>query len=332
MNRLAAEIAETMGRRYALLTGRATTAQVIALRAASMVYQIRDVIIPDLICSTVLDGVLLAGMNPMLGEVSPRFTLDFPPGEKLHRVSRVAVIIAHTFGFRSAYTAIDNCWENNIVTIEDVVQGVGGQTGQIGTFALLGFHETKMIPGRGGAILTDDPALWEVIQSIDSREKIPLSEDESFRYAAYRASLEMRRAELLIPFNDHPDNIASIRAGLRTLPENVRMRNEKAHWLRAHLQDLPLHLPEILPGDAIWRYTFAAPDGYSARRTMRALHRAGVRGSDNYTALSTIFQEQPNPVAASYNGRLINLFVDEQTTQANLHQMVNIIRDQFRRE
>jgi dTDP-4-amino-4,6-dideoxygalactose transaminase len=277
-----------------------------------------------------LDGVLLAGMGAMLAEVSPRLTLDLPMSERVHPASNVAVLIAHTFGYRSGYRAIDNHWEHNIVTIEDVVQGVGGQVGQIGTLVIVGFHETKMLPGRGGAVLTDDPALWEALKAINLAEPCPAPMVEPPRYAAYRQSVEMRRAELLLPFNPDPENVERIRLGLRTLPERVQRHNAKAHWLREHLLDLPLHLPEVLPGDAVWRYTFAAPDRRSAGQIMRGLQRAGLRGSDNYAALSTLFQERPNPIAAGYHGRLINLFVDDQTTTADLQRMVEVIHEQFK--
>jgi dTDP-4-amino-4,6-dideoxygalactose transaminase len=314
-----------VGLRYALLTGRGTTAQVIALRALHRVAPMQEVIIPDILCTTVLDAILLAGLRPVFADVTPRFTLRLPTSESIHHAPGY-VLAAHTFGYR----AVENHWDSNIVTIEDIVQGIGGQVGQSGKLVFAGFHETKMIPGRGGALLTDDPVLWEAMQTVDLAEQVAPPPDEPFRLAAYRASVAMRRAELLRPFDDHPDNIRLIRAGIAALPAKVRRHNERAGSLREQLReqvrDLPLHLPEVLPGDAIWRYTFAAPDVRQAVRIKRALAAAGVRGSDNYPALSTIFNDTPNPVAAAYTGRLINLYVDETVTTDDLRRAVQVIR------
>ncbi len=70
------------------------------------------------------------------------------------------MINAHLFGH------ISDANNFGVPLIEDAIQGLGGEAGQRGDMTLISFDETKMIGGRGGVLLTDDPALWERIQRV----------------------------------------------------------------------------------------------------------------------------------------------------------------------
>jgi hypothetical protein len=75
--------------------------------------------------------------------------------------------------------------------------------------------------------------------------------------------LDMASASIR-PFDAAPTKYCADRSGWSRLAENVRQRNEsKQQCGCTPAPDLPPHLPEQ-DGDAIWRYTFAAPSAAAA--------------------------------------------------------------------
>src|SRR4051812_8842919 len=117
-------LAEQMQRRYARIVGRGTTALYVALRALAMSNSVDapcEIILPDIICSVVLDAVLLAGYIPVFADVSrDRFALDWTSVRAKITPNTRAVIGAHVFGYTSNVESL------GIPVIEDAVQGLGG--------------------------------------------------------------------------------------------------------------------------------------------------------------------------------------------------------------
>src|SRR5579859_7258572 len=99
---LESSIADFMHRRYARIVGRGTTALYVALRALALRDGLGDdpgeVIVPDLICSNVLDAVVLAGFTPRFADVLPdRFNADPDSIRRLIGPSTRAVVAGHIF-------------------------------------------------------------------------------------------------------------------------------------------------------------------------------------------------------------------------------------------
>ncbi len=325
MQALEQQIAERMGRRYVRLVGRGTTALYVALRALALRDGPGEVILPDLICSTVLDAVLLAGFRPILADVVPgRFTLDPQDVRRKITPTTRAILVAHLFGH------VVDLSDAGVPVIEDAVQGLGGTAngrpvGTLGTISFLSFHETKMIDGRGGAVLTDDEALWEAIRQVDLEALPPAPKDEPERYRHYRRQIDL--PALIRAFDESPHNVDQIEAGWRRLEANAAERNEKAAQIHAALQGLPLLLPEIRPGDVIWRYTFAAPTRADTSWILRHLQAAGLSGSSLYPPLSTLFTPDAALFSQTLTRRLVNLWVDSSVSAAQLDQTMQVIRD-----
>ncbi len=324
-------IAAQMGRRYARLVGRGTTALYVALRALAERDGAGTLIMPDVICSAVLDGVLLAGFTPVFADVLPRrFTLD-PASVQRHLTTQTrGVLSAHLFGHVCDMMPTDF----GVPLIEDAIQGLGGAVGTRGDLTIIGFDRMKMIGGRGGVVLTDDPTLWDIIQRVPiSPDSVPLPPlDQGERFRAYRGQLAGMTESLLLPFVGSVDNLGAIERGWSCLAQNVRDRNEKAAWLRDSLADLPLALPEIRAGDAFWRFTFAAPSITSANWIRRQLQGAGLPGSGLYPPLSTIFAPDSALFSTSLDHRLVNLWIDESTSRDDLARSAAIVRASFERK
>src|SRR5438105_1735284 len=123
MDNLEAELAARMQRRYARLVGRGSTALYIALRALALLNGPGEVILPDVICSVVLDAVLLAGFIPIVADMSlPRFGLDPDDVRRKIGARTRAVITPHLFGYGMNLPNVGG------PIIEDAVQGLGGFT------------------------------------------------------------------------------------------------------------------------------------------------------------------------------------------------------------
>jgi hypothetical protein len=139
--------------------------------------------------------------------------------------------------------------------------------------------------------------------------------------AAYADRLRATFAPVLLRcFDDSPANLDRIRAAWASLGARVDQRNAKARWLQAQLAGFPLTLPDLRAGDAIWRYTFAAPSVAAAHRLLRGLQAAGLRASDLYVPLSRLYSQHPDRAH-----RLVNLFVDDSTDDNALRRTVEVI-------
>jgi hypothetical protein len=121
--------------------------------------------------------------------------------------------------------------------------------------------------------------------------------------------------------------LSRIQADWQTLGARVDARNAKARRLQARLIGLPLILPDIREGDAIWRYTITAPTAAFARRITRGLQLAGLSGSGLYYPLSQLIgqQTEAGTLARTLTHRLVNLWVDEATGADEVLRAADVI-------
>jgi dTDP-4-amino-4,6-dideoxygalactose transaminase len=325
-----------LNRSYCVLCGRGTTALWLALRAIGRRDGPGEVIIPDLLCVTAVEGVLLAGFRPVFADVLPgRFTLAPSSVAQLVTPRTRAILVAHLFGHVAAIDLIRQV-APRIPLIEDAVQGFGGHfedrpVGSWGDLSFISFDQNKMIGGRGGALLWDDASLVDGIEAdlhrLPDLTDVRLAALDSLlppaAAAAYAVQLRTFAPALLRGFDSSSPNLDQILADWKTLGARVEVRNAKAHWLQTHLAELPLALPEIHEGDAIWRYTITAPTVALARRIVRGLQSAGLSGSGLYYPLSRFFGQQAG--AGRLTNRLVNLWVDEATDRGALQRTVDAI-------
>lgn len=306
--------------------GRGTTALYVALRAFATVHGPGSAILPDIICSTVLDAVLLAGFRPIFAEVTTdRFASTPETLQGCIQPDTRIIIAAHVFGCVMPPIKL------GLSVIEDAVQGLGGfaegkSVGMLGDISILSFHPTKMIPGFGGAVLTDDPTLWRAIQAVSL--EMAVEPYQQGVYDAYRRQLDAFRRSLIVPFDDSETNRRTILAGWHDLAAHVESRNTKARYLRDALAAHPeigLNLPVIRPGDAIWRYPLTTPTRAAAAWILRRLQLARLPGARPYPSLSAIYAPDDAKHSQDLASRLVNLWVDAETTYAHLDAMIDHI-------
>src|SRR5215213_244150 len=163
-------IAQPLQRQHSILTGRGTTALYLALRTIAREHGPGEVILPDMLCSAALEGVLLAGFTPIFADVLPgRLTISPASVAALVSPRTRVVLVAHLFGHVVDVDAIRQA-APGIPIIEDAVQGLGGSfkgkpVGALGDLSFTSFDSTKMVGGRAGVLLFDDDRLYPLVQA-----------------------------------------------------------------------------------------------------------------------------------------------------------------------
>ncbi len=127
-----------------------------------------EVIVPGFTYVASISSIVYAGATPVLAEIDDSFNLD--PADVAARITprTKAIIVVHMLGGVARLDELKALADRHgIALVEDCAQafgatyqgqGVGG-IGRIGTFS---FNEYKTITcGDGGAIVTDDTALYE---------------------------------------------------------------------------------------------------------------------------------------------------------------------------
>jgi dTDP-4-amino-4,6-dideoxygalactose transaminase len=119
-----------------------------------------EVIIPALICDSVVDAVREAGARPVFCDIEEQGSnMDPAACRELVNEKTVAIIVAHLFGFPARideYTSMAR--EKDLVLIEDCAHAFGGKVGgqllgTFGDFGVFSFGISKNITATGGGLL-----------------------------------------------------------------------------------------------------------------------------------------------------------------------------------
>jgi 8-amino-3,8-dideoxy-alpha-D-manno-octulosonate transaminase len=162
------DLARYHGVRYAHLTSSGTTADNLALACCGIGVG-DEVIVPPFTFIAPIEAVLQAGAIPVFAEIDE--TLCLYPGsiEAVITPRTKAVLLVHMCGAMAQIDKIvDVCQKHNLILIEDTAQALGATfrnkpLGTFGKIAIYSFDFFKIVSAaEGGAILTDDPALYEI--------------------------------------------------------------------------------------------------------------------------------------------------------------------------
>ncbi len=175
----ATELEQYLGVKHVIPCANGTDALQIALMALDLKPG-DEVITPSFTFIATVEVVALLGLKPVFAEVDPRtFTLD-PESVRAAITPRTkAIIPVHLYGQSAAMKEImDIAAEYKIPVIEDNAQAIGGHytfpdglrkaNGTMGDIATTSFFPSKNLGcyGDGGAIFTNDTALYEKMQMI----------------------------------------------------------------------------------------------------------------------------------------------------------------------
>ncbi len=135
-----------------------TSALYLALKILGINSQLDEVLVPNYVCSAVLNAIFMNNATPVVVDVDEvDFNIKFEKiKEKINNKTKV-IIIPHTFGIPADVISIK---ELGIPIIEDCAQALGSKindkhVGLFGDIAIFSFYATKLITtGQGGMIIS----------------------------------------------------------------------------------------------------------------------------------------------------------------------------------
>jgi perosamine synthetase len=162
-------IASLVGRKHAVAVTSGTAAITLALMAADLPPG-SDVIVPDLTFVATANAVRLAGLRPVLADVSAhRFCLTVETVEEARTSYTTAVVTVEVNGRSPNYPRLTKyCDQHKLVLITDSCEALCSyDLGTHGLASCLSFSPNKIITtGQGGMVLTDSDALVAKVREL----------------------------------------------------------------------------------------------------------------------------------------------------------------------
>jgi len=196
------DLVELTGRKYAVTVGSCTDALFFALKSLG-VGAGDEVIITSFSFIASVSPILRVRAVPVFVDIDPETCLMdiFDMGKKITPRTK-AIIAVHLFGQTVDISSIEKiARKNNIKLIEDAAQGLGAKSGNrmagsMGQASCLSFDPTKVISafGSGGAVLTDDEAVYKKIIQLRYHGK---GEGDDFVWEGYNSRLSASQSALL---------------------------------------------------------------------------------------------------------------------------------------
>jgi dTDP-4-amino-4,6-dideoxygalactose transaminase len=146
---------------YALMTNLGRTALIIGLKTLDLRKDDR-IIVPDIVCPTVIKAILASDCRPILVDVEKNLHLSVRILEDCKAMNAKAVIVPHLYGLCAPIDKIEKWAEaKNLYLVDDAAQAVGisivgKYLGTFGDMGILSFGPFKNLAvSRGGALISN---------------------------------------------------------------------------------------------------------------------------------------------------------------------------------
>jgi 8-amino-3,8-dideoxy-alpha-D-manno-octulosonate transaminase len=254
------------------------TAALSAAMAACGIGAGDEVIVPPFTFVADLEQVLFAGAIPVYADIDATLCLDPRAVEAAITPKTKAVLVVHMCG---AMAHIDSlaaiCDKHQLVLLEDIAQAIGAsfQGKSLGTFGKVGcfsFDYVKTITcGEGGAVITDDSEVYDVIQAFTDHGHDHVGQDRGAERHPHIGT-NFRISEL---------NAAVGVAQLRKLDHVLEVQRAHKQFFKEALAKLEHLQFRDIPdpaGDSATFLSFMLPTEAQARQAAQRLVAAGVDG------------------------------------------------------
>jgi len=220
-----------------------------------------EVIIPDFVCSALLNAVRHVGARAVPADIDPQ-TFNISVDDVADRMTdrTRAIIAVHLFGMPADMDALMSL---NVPVIEDCAQSVGGShkgrpLGGIGHAAVFSFYATKVITsGEGGMILF--PAAKTAAQARDIRD-YDNHDDDVVRYNCKMTDIQAAIAQ----------------TQLGRFDDFIVRRNKIAGRYTDAFSGLDVELPGDAAGRIWFRYVIGLKAGDDVQAWIQNMARHGV--------------------------------------------------------
>ncbi len=228
------------GANYSVPTVNGTSALTMALLALK-IQPGDEVLVPALTWVATASSVISLGAIPILVDIDSRtLCMSYEDAKKKITSATKAIILVHLYNsVANLNDFIEFSEKNNLVLIEDCAQAHGarwedrhvGTFGQIGCFSM---QQSKLLTsGEGGAVITNDPYLYQLLEQVrsDGRSFLENSEREIGR-------LELKEVGEIQGHNMCMSEFhaAILLAGLEHLENENKKRSAMANHLNRRLE------------------------------------------------------------------------------------------------
>lgn len=270
-------LAARLGARHAHVCANGTSAVLTAL-AACGVGAGTEVIVPPFTFVADIEAVLWLGAIPVFADIDETLGLDPAAVERALTPRTRAVLVVHMCGSMARIDRLATlCAKHGVALVEDVAQAIGatfqgkplGRFGRIGCFS---FDFVKTITaGEGGAVITDDPQLYETVQAFTDHGH------------DHRGADRGADGHPILGFNFRISELHAAvgLAQLRKLDAILQRQRAVKQRLKQGLAELPGLLWRDLPdpeGDSATFLSWMMPTAEEARAAAARLKEAGVDG------------------------------------------------------
>lgn len=273
------------------------------------------VVIPAYSCSTVLQSVMEAGLEPEFCDLSLE-TLDFDQDNFFEKISTepLAVVGVHLYGLAQDFSeAAALCRKTGIVFIEDAAQAFGAKihgqmVGMQGDFGLFSLGSGKCLPVGGGGVIVGGGAAISNLDQTYSREVMGTSSSGLrwiMKLLTYKLAVNpvgwwlvnrtsLNPADTGADFSRLPEikqgRFSSVQAGIglsliQNADESYQVWRDNAAKLISVLGEFDfLQLPKIDTGaqPVFLRLPVVVDDAARADRLFAKLEKAGIGVSRSY--------------------------------------------------
>jgi dTDP-4-amino-4,6-dideoxygalactose transaminase len=195
----------------------------------------KDVLTPSLVCRSVPEKIVAAGLRPVFYDCRPDFTPDIAQALELMGDSTAALIVAFLYGGLSDISGLHAaCAEKGIQLVEDCAStyllrdAQGKLSGTEGDYTILSFGTGKTIVAGGGGVLIqrvpgpspEPPACTAAEERFLSREKLFFALNFAWPSVGYPISRILRLSSDGTPRASLPHAIAQVEAELVHVQES----------------------------------------------------------------------------------------------------------------
>ena len=349
-------LANVLGRRHCIITGRGASAIYIALKAIKE--NPAKVVMPAICCNSPANVSISAGWEPIFCDIRLEDFNMCPRAltRTLEDNSDIGAIMpVHLYGQAAPMKEILTiAAEHNIPVIEDSAQALGAtykghMVGSLGDISIISFGHTKTLDiGWGGAALTDNDYIAErlrleqkqlprrplqIDQLFDEWRKVyysllPLTEMNSKLHILF--TLLPQIFNEMYVFSLNREQASDILNSLNSLDSLVSARRVLANAYRENLIHPDLVHPSFDPEAAPWRYSFLVGRGLQKTVT-EELRAAGLDASNWYPSLHRWYpssrKQDPTQfeTALRIESEVVNLWVTPSLSMDTIHSSSNIV-------
>ena len=333
-----------------IYTGRGSSALYAILNSITVTK--RKILLPVNICEIVIPVIQMAGFNPVFYDVNPAIgNSDFENIKAKYTGEEAVLLAVHNFGAALEIDLISD-WakENDIFLIEDVCNALGATcknvpVGNRGDAAIYSFGYSKIVDvGIGGGAIVREPGLRqkvnELISTFDLFSELYKEADHNFQSKLkilrkdagkqnpeiYQPLYEQYAKFLIYRLDKQTENL--IKDALSNLNNILLARHQKAMMYKNGIRSgKVLHIKQV-KGQIYWRYNIMVEPEWRDE-LLKLLTDNSIWASTWYPPVDQLFFEESN--SSSYSGatffstRVINLFVDERFSIAEVKRTIRLI-------